>query len=164
VRARDIVRDNDGWGSSLKTLHNDGPVSDPFLVVTAQCDFNICNNHENTSVCVRETDLEAFSLALQDVNLIPASFEIQAAPDGERLRLAKHRVTSRRGVDTGVPEEYASSCVEKYCSSVRSICGDKLRVLKGCRCKYKEGGNLVHIKTPSEPPVPGQPTTLMKSV
>jgi len=103
VRARDIVRDNDGWGLSFQTLNNDGPLSDPFLVVTAQCHFNICKSHENTSVCIRETDLAACALALQDVNLIPASFEIQAALAGESLMLAKCRVAYRRGVDTGVP-------------------------------------------------------------
>ena len=42
-------------------------------------------------------------MAFQDVNLIPASIEIQAALAGESLMLAKRHVMSRRGVDTGVP-------------------------------------------------------------
>ena len=54
-------------------------------------------------VCIRETDLAACALAFQDVNLIPVSFEIQAALAGESLMLAKPRVAYRRGVDTGVP-------------------------------------------------------------
>ena len=99
---RGKLLDNDGWALTLQTLHNDGPISDLFLVITAQCHFNICTYHENTSECIRETDLAAFAFPFHNVNLI-RSFEIQAALAGESLMLANCCVMSCRGVDTRVP-------------------------------------------------------------
>ena len=97
MRARCKVLDNDGWALSLQTLHNDGPVSDPFLVITAQCRFNICTYHENTSECIRETDLAACAFPFHYVKVIPASSKIQVALGS--LSLAKRRSISRHAVD-----------------------------------------------------------------
>ena len=77
----DAILDNDGWRLGFQTLKNDIPFCNPFMVVTAQCRFNVCTRHENTCADCTETDLMECAFPFRDGNLPqdPASFEIRPA-------------------------------------------------------------------------------------